>query len=130
MAEAMARVLIAWEFGAGLGHLTRLLPVAAALGRQGHRLVLALQDLGAARATGIADRLAGADFTVQQAPRWPIPKDPALSTVPTHSLADVLKLVGYHDASLLTEMAQSWRRIFEASAPDLVLTDFSPTLRM
>ena len=126
----MARVLIAWEFGAGLGHLTRLLPVATALGREGHRLVLALQDLGTARVGGIADRLAGTDFVLRQAPRWPIPRDPALSCVPTDSLADVLKLVGYHDTRLLSRIAESWRKIFEEVAPDLVIADFSPSLRM
>jgi rhamnosyltransferase subunit B len=126
----MARILIAWEFGAGLGHLTRLLPVAEGLGRQGHRLTLALHDLGAARAAGLATRLAATDFAIRQAPRWPLPRGPQVSRIPTHSLADVFKLINYHEAPLLYSMARAWRQLFREVSPDLIVADFSPTLRM
>ncbi len=126
----MARILIAWELGAGLGHLTRILPVAEALGRRGHRLFLALQHLGAARAAGLPERLAGADLAVRQAPRWPVPRGPHVSKVPTHSLADVLKRFGFHEAAQVSAVARAWREILREAQPDLVIGDFSPGLRL
>ena len=36
----MARILLAWELGGGLGHVTRLEPLARELVRQGHDVKL------------------------------------------------------------------------------------------
>jgi hypothetical protein len=44
----MATILFTYEFGAGLGHLNRLLAVATRL--TGHRLVFALPDMALGRA--------------------------------------------------------------------------------
>jgi len=126
----VARILIAWEFGAGLGHLTRLLPVAEKLGRDGHHLILAVAELAAAREAKVGEKLAKASFDVRQAPRWPIPKGPEVRQVPTHSLADVFKLIGYHDRRLLSDIAAAWSVLAAEARPDLIIADFCPSLRM
>ena len=45
----MARILLTWELGGGLGHLMNLRPLAEGLTRRGHRVVAALRDLSSAR---------------------------------------------------------------------------------
>ena len=41
----MARVLVAWELGAGYGHIERIAPVAGRLRARGHTLAYAFRDL-------------------------------------------------------------------------------------
>ena len=60
----MAKILMCWEMGAGLGHLAVLKPIAVELIQRGHRVSLALRNLSLAprrvRRTGCR-LLAGAD---------------------------------------------------------------------
>lgn len=125
-----------WEFGAGLGHLNRMLPVAARLRETGHELVLAVPSPDAARqliAAGLGlsappDRLPAVRVTAS--PHWPGPTDPAARKVPTHTLADVLKLFGYHDIERLSAMAERWDQLVGEIRPDLIVADFCPTLSL
>ena len=41
----MARILIAWELGANLGHLLRQLMIARELRRRDHQVLFACRDL-------------------------------------------------------------------------------------
>jgi len=43
----MAKIEFAWELGAGTGHVTTLLPVAAAMQMRGHDVPFFLRDLSA-----------------------------------------------------------------------------------
>ena len=55
-------------------------------------------ELDAGRRCGIGtDRLP--EGVRLPAPRWPIPNDPKLRQIPTHSFADVLNLIGYAQPS-------------------------------
>jgi hypothetical protein len=67
----MSRVLMAWELGANMGHLDRMLLTARVLRRRGHEVVFALKDLS--RAHG---RVVGEGFAVMQSPIW-LPRWPA-----------------------------------------------------
>ena len=53
----MSRYLFAWELGANLGHLTRLVPVARALAKRGHEVLFATRDLGEGAETLMLNRL-------------------------------------------------------------------------
>ena len=44
----MSRILLTWELGLNLGHLTRLLPVAQRLEADGHIVLVATRDVQAA----------------------------------------------------------------------------------
>jgi len=61
----MARVLLAWELGANLGHIDRLLVLAGALRERGHALSFVLRDL-----SRVQPRLVTQGYTVGQAPVW------------------------------------------------------------
>src|ERR1043165_4605640 len=45
----MGTILLAWELGAGLGHLVRLKPIAQGLLQKGHRVYAAIRDLASAQ---------------------------------------------------------------------------------
>lgn len=131
MAERSLRVLFGWEFGAGLGHLTRFGPIAQRLVDDGAEVVLALQEIDRARsfleANGVASR---PGFRVVQAPRWTIPNDPKIRKVPTHIFADVLRLIGYGNAAGLAHRLVAWEDLIALVRPDVVIGDFSPTLNL
>jgi len=59
----MANILLAWELGGGLGHLSALRPMVTGLAEKGHRVFAALRDLSR------ADRMFGAvEVSFLQAP--------------------------------------------------------------
>ena len=125
------RVLCGWEFGAGLGHLTRLKRVAMALVGQGAEIVLASQEIDRARMFLSPDLGAALpSVSLIPAPRWTMPTDPNARKLPTHSFADVLHLIGYGSAPALAVRMEAWAGMLRTLKPDLVLCDFSPTLRL
>jgi len=117
----MARILLGWELGSGLGHIANLLPVAEALSARGHEPILAVRDVA-----GI----------------WPLVRDSGLAILPApvffdrphfsgdgfHSYADLLAQHGYDDAEALEPMVRAWRQIIESTQPQLVVAEHAPTL--
>jgi len=125
------RVLFGWEFGAGLGHLTRFRPIGDRLVAAGAEVVLALQDVDLAGPfLDPATARPRPGYRLLQAPRWQIPRDPAIRKIPTHSFADVLRLVGYGHRSSLALRLTAWEGVLDTARPDVVVADFSPTLRL
>ena len=61
----MATILLAWEFGAGMGHLMTLRPIADGLVRRGHRVIAVLQDLSQAQESFSASRTDRSSGTAQ-----------------------------------------------------------------
>ncbi|MBL0727841.1 glycosyltransferase [Piscinibacter sp. HJYY11] len=113
----MARVLMAWELGANLGHLTRLRPVATALQRRGHTLSFALRDVMGSRAV-----LPPGLGRVFQAPL-------AIHTTPTPAwtMADVLVACGHGHAAGLAGLAAAWQSLIEVSGCEVLIADHAPT---
>jgi hypothetical protein len=113
----VARVLMAWELGANLGHLTRLRPVAMALGARGHQISFALRDVMGRRALLPPElgRVYQAPVAINVAPR------------PAWTMADVLMACGYGHAVGLAGLVAAWRSLFEASACEAVIADHAPT---
>lgn len=125
------RLMFGWEFGAGLGHLTRFKPIGDRLVADGAQITLALQDIDKARPflDGTSGRpLPG--YSVVQAPRWNIPNDPAIRKIPTHSFADVLNLIGVGQQGAMIHRLNAWQGLLELARPDLVIGDFAPTLAL
>lgn len=122
----MSTILLTYEFGAGLGHLNRLIAVAKRL--EGHRLVFAVPDLALG---GPAVRRAfGEAAEVVAGTVWPAPTSPDARKVPTHTFADVITLFGFADVAQLRGAAERAARLLGEVAPDLVIADFAPTLRL
>ena len=125
------RLMFGWEFGAGLGHLTRFKPIGDRLVAEGAQITLALQDIDKARP--FLDGTTGQPlpgYSVVQAPRWNIPSDPAVRKIPTHSFADVLNLIGVGQRGAMIHRLNAWQGLVELAKPDLVIGDFAPTLAL
>ena len=86
----MGTVLLGWELGDGLGHVTKLLEIAHELAAHGHSPVLALKDFVVARPL-----LRDVPFPILQAPIWWQPVPPSFRA---SSYADILALKGFADA--------------------------------
>ncbi|HSE76622.1 MAG TPA: nucleotide disphospho-sugar-binding domain-containing protein [Alphaproteobacteria bacterium] len=118
----MARILLGWELGAGLGHVTRLMAIARALHARGHRPFLALRNLVEPWPVYRAE-----NFPVLQAPRW---ESRSESRKPFHaaSIADIIAMNGFLDPTDLMPMVQAWDRLIDAVRPAAIVADYSPTL--
>lgn len=116
----MSRILIAWELGAGYGHVDGYVHVAQKLQRCGHEVLFALKDLSR------AEKLLGQHgFPLIQAPVW-LPSAPE-NLPPANELVRILIGVGYLDTLALTGMLKGWRSVFDAAKPDAVLFNHAPT---
>ena len=116
----MATILIAWELGGGLGHLTPLVPIVRTLRDRGHRIFAVVRDLSQVRQV-----FSGLDLTCLQAP-VKISKS-ADKIDPVRSFAHILHNCGFSDADELYSMAEGWRLLYEFVSPDLILFDHAPT---
>ena len=115
----MARVLFAWELGAGYGHLSRLLPIALALRERGHEPVFAVRDLMGAEAL-----LTPHGIAALQAPLW-LGKFSNLP--PAIHYAELLMRFGFLHPTALTGICRAWRHLVQLLQPALVVFDHAPT---
>jgi len=116
----MANILLAWELGGGLGHLSASRPLVTGLVGQGHRVFAALRDLSR------ADRMFGsADVSLLQAPFRSRRTDVRIN--PLRSFPHILLCNGFADAGELRAMAGAWRSLYDYVQPDLIVFDHSPT---
>jgi UDP:flavonoid glycosyltransferase YjiC (YdhE family) len=111
----MARIDFAWELGAGTGHVTTLLPLAAMLKARAHDVRFLLKDIDSA-----GDLEGAGEFAREGAPRWvgPIVYENPLN------FAEILHNFGYENASSLRELVDAWRKRLEATA--LVIANVAP----
>ena len=114
----MAKILIAWELGANLGHLLRQMLIARELRRRGNDVLFACRDLGAAAAS------AGREgFACVQAPSVRVDKrhlrDP-------QCYADILAACGFAETATLEAAACGWFGLFDLYRPHAVLCDHAP----
>lgn len=115
----MSRILLTWEMGSNLGHLTRLLPLAKRLKEDGHLVLIAARDVA------MASHVFG---------RWEIPfiqapvsRFTARFTSPPASYADLLWAQGWHSCEQLLALVCAWQHLFRTFQPDAVIFDYSPT---
>jgi hypothetical protein len=119
----MARVLMAWELGGGMGHVVPLAQIGRALVARGHELHLVLRDLSGAR-QALGDLHGHPRVVLWQAPLW-LPKLPG-APVPL-SYAELLFHAGYLDAARLASLVGAWAAVLRAIKPGLLLADHAPT---
>lgn len=116
----MANILLAWEIGAGLGHLTQHVPILQRLKQTGHRLFAAVKDLSRVQAT-----FGGLDVTCFQAPvKVGLSAD---QIDPPRSHAHILHNCGFSQPQELAAMAAAWRNLYQLVRPDLIVFDHAPT---
>lgn len=116
--ETMPRLLFTWELGANYGHLNRLLPLAE------HRQALGSDILFAVRDTVAAEQILRPKMIrflqaplVSIGPRKIAPVD----------FSELLLSVGYENRYSLLQAIDTWLRLFDRFAPDLIIVDHSPT---
>jgi hypothetical protein len=118
----LKRVLLAWELGDGLGHVSRLLPIARALKAQGVDCAFAVRNLIVTHPLIARD-----GFRVFHAP-WVHPyAAPDVKDKPIASIGDVLSTVGYIEPAKLLALTDGWAAIVDSFNPDLLITDYAPT---
>jgi hypothetical protein len=115
----MAKFLVTWELGSGLGHLSGLKPIVAELIRRGHDVSLALRYLTHANKV-----FAGLDVTYWQAPFWL--SNSAAEQQPPATFGGLLGNVGFGDFGQLATYVNAWRSLLRAATPDVVLYEHSP----
>ena len=116
----MATVLLVWELGGGLGHLTRLSPIVDQLRAHGHRVVAAVKEPGLSNPI-----LAKLDIHCLPAPPRQANSVPRIE--PLRTFAHVLYNTGFADPEGLFAMAEAWLDIYRRVRPNLILFDHSPT---
>jgi UDP:flavonoid glycosyltransferase YjiC (YdhE family) len=116
----MAKILLANQWGGGVGHVNKLHPIALAMQQRGHEVTLALPDLPAARAV-----VAGASYRLLQAPVW---RGNLLPRKTTRSFADIMANQAFADVGTLSILADAWWQLLQLLQPDLVIADYAPVL--
>ena len=116
----MPRVLIAWELGAQLGHVLRILGVARELRERGAALLIAVRDLRAASAT-----LGQDGFACVQAPLMPAPSIEAAPQPPGYG--GILAACGFAETISLRALLQGWDSLIDLFSPQVVLADHAPS---
>ena len=117
----MARILLAWELGEGLGHLTVLRPVAERFLEEGHQIHLASRELTAAE-TVFGDL----DVNLYQAPlKLGKPVTPISSPA---GYSQILHNCGFETSSEIIGRLKAWDRLLDLTEPALVVCDHSPTV--
>ncbi|CBJ36919.1 putative glycosyltransferase [Ralstonia solanacearum CMR15] len=115
----MHRILFTWELGANLGHLTRDLPVAAALRAKGHEVAFCVRDVHVAQQV-----LAAEGFRFMQAPLAPLS---ASANQAQANYSEMLMAMGYSSSALLAGLVNGWLTVFGLFKPDVVVIDHAPT---
>jgi len=96
----MAKIEFAWELGAGTGHVTTLLPIAAAMKARGHEVRFFLRDLSAG-----ADLEGAKAIPREGAPIW---TGPPTVDAPLN-FGEILLNFGYHHAPQHMALVDAWR---------------------
>ena len=118
----MSRVLVAWELGRNLGHLSRIRPIARRLKARGHVVLTAARDLGSA-----ARALAPDGLAFVQAPVAPALPQATHASARLTGYADLLLHQGWGEASHLVGLTQAWINLIRMFAPDAIILDHAPT---
>jgi UDP:flavonoid glycosyltransferase YjiC (YdhE family) len=117
---AKPRILLAWELGGALGHVTQFMPLVEQFQARGFDIWVASQNLTSAEIV-----LGPLGVRLVQSPVWRA--GPADVPEPIN-YAGILARKGWLNAEGLTGLARGWRDLVEAIAPRLVIANHAPGL--
>jgi rhamnosyltransferase subunit B len=115
----MARILLGWELGNGIGYARRLAAIADRLAEIGHQPVLALRDIGA---------LPNSAHPVVQAPMVVGRLRPGTRSFVPAGFADLIACNGFGSVDHLWSILRSWQELMNLCRPDLVVAEYAPCL--
>ena len=116
----MSRVLLAWELGAGFGHIGPFLMIADRLLERGHQLHIAAREVA-----GAVSAVGDLPIAVYQAPVC-LNVYGGLQEPPLN-YAEILMRYGYLDRAMLRGLIAGWRSLMRVTAADVVIADHAPT---
>lgn len=117
----MARVLLAWEYGLGIGYVDRLVQLAEALAQEGHEPVFCLRDL-----IGTADLLRNRPWMVMQCPLSIGVLHPTQPNFAPGSYGDLLAVNNFADEEQLFRLVYAWHMLFLALQPQVIVGEYAP----
>ena len=116
--DVMSKVMVAWEMGRNLGHLTRDLPLIHRCRTHHVDVFLAVKNLKTA-----VSLVGGEGITILQAPSL-LPTPGGLKPV---NFADLLLKRGFNEAGRLESMVQGWLTLIDLVRPDAIIYDYAPS---
>ena len=118
-------ILIAWDIGSGLGHLTSLMPLAALLRESGYQVVFAAREreLSAAARAEIIGRVPSLHVEAVGEPVSGPDREN-----PSRTIIDVLHFNGFCGQEALVQRVNDWIQVVDRVRPGLVIADFAPCL--
>lgn len=119
----MSRVVIAWELGAGLGHVTRLKVLADELNAKGHTITF-VSGRGESLKQLYSENCP-IPYQILETEIWP-DKRVKLSREPAN-LSEILLSLGYHNPSKLQQQIKGWQKLLDGLRPDVIIYDYAPT---
>ena len=115
----MARIEFCWELGAGTGHVTTLLPIAAAMKKRGHTVRFLLRNVGSA-----ADLAGVEDLPREAAPIW---DGPGRCDNP-RNFGEILLNFGYYHPEPVRQLVAAWRDRLEDC--DAMIANVAPAAHL
>jgi rhamnosyltransferase subunit B len=115
----MARILLGWELGNGVGYARRLAAIANCLKAEGHEPVLALRDPRA---------VPDPPCPVLQAPIVVGRLRPGTRGFVPAGFADLIAVNGFGTADHLLEVLTGWQGLIDQVRPDLVVAEYAAGL--
>ena len=116
----MAKILLCWELGSGLGHARRLAGLAKALIENGFQVSMATTAPEQAKASGFAH---GPVIPIAQ---WPGVLASSSRTVVAATFGDLMAELLFVDESGIHERIRLWDQLFTTSGADLIVADYAP----
>ena len=115
------RILFIWELGDGLGHVSRMLPLARRLQRDGETCLFAVRNVENSYKV-----LGETGMTLLQAPiTQPVTDYDGKASIGAYG--DIMETVGYGRVERLHALLSAWDGLYETARPDLIVADYSPT---
>jgi hypothetical protein len=110
------KILYAWEWGTGSGHLRRFLPLASRLRDAGHQVAIVAKELHR-----LPRLFPLQDYRWIQAPESGRANDIIANAC---SFADVAFNLGFDSDDKVLSVSAAWKEILSQERPDLVISDF------
>ena len=117
----MGTILVGYEYGRGMGHIARTLPIAKVFSKRGHKVALFLFNHQECAKIINSERIPVIPVMNM------ITRIPELGYPPQlHSYSDSLAVTGCYYPEYLFTVTLSWETIFDIYKPDLIVCDNSP----
>ena len=115
------RILFIWELGDGLGHVSRILPLARRLEQAGEICMFAVRNVENSHKL-----LGESGMTMLQAPiTQPVTDYDGNAAIGAYG--DIMETVGYGRVERLHALLSAWDGLYESARPDLIVADYAPT---